>query len=57
MKLNAIDEMSGNVEIKTRPNLVGFKDRVEHMKVHEKLYPVDKVDTDMKNISRNYNLK
>lgn len=57
MKMNAIDEMSGNVEIKTRPNLVGFKDRVEHMKVHEKLYPVDKINTDMKNISRNYNLK
>ena len=57
MKMNAIDEMSGNVEIKTRPNLVGFKDRVEHMKVHEKLHPVDKVNTDMKNISRNYNLK
>lgn len=57
MKLNAIDEMSGDVEIKTRPNLVGFKDRVEHMKVHEKLYPVDKVNADMKNISRNYNLK
>lgn len=57
MKLNAIDEMSGDVEIKTRPNLVGFKDRIEHMKVHEKLYPVDKVDADMKNISRNYNLK
>lgn len=57
MKLNAIDEMSGDVEIKTRPNLVGFKDRVEHMKVHEKLYPVDKVNADMENISRNYNLK
>ena len=57
MKTNAINEMSGVVEIKTRPNLVGFKDSVEHMKVHEKLYPVDKVNTEMKNISRNYNLK
>ncbi len=57
IKLKAIDEMSGNVEIKTRPNLVGFKDRVDHMKTHEKLYPVDKVNTDMQNISRNYNLK
>lgn len=57
MKLKSIDEMSDNIEIKTRPNLVGFKDRVEHMKTHEKLYPIDKVNTDMKNISRNYNLK
>jgi hypothetical protein len=57
MKLNAIEEMSDNVEIKTRPNLVGFKDRAEHMRTHERLYPVDKVKTDMKNISRNYNLK
>lgn len=57
MKLNSIDEMSGNIEIKTRPNLVGFKDRIDHMKTHEKLYPVDKVSTDIKNISRNYNLK
>lgn len=56
-KLNSIDEMSGGIEIKTRPNLVGFKDRVEHMKTHERLYPLDKVDADMKNISRNYNLK
>lgn len=57
MKLNSIDEMSRDIEIKTRPNLVGFKDRVEHMKTHERLYPLDKVVTDMKNISRNYNLK
>ena len=57
MKLNAIDEMPDTVEIKTRPNLVGFKDRVEHMKTHERLYPIDKIDADMKNISRNYNLK
>lgn len=57
MKLKAIDEMSGDIEIKTRPNLVGFKDRVEHMKTHQKLYPIDKVKTDMNNISRNYNLK
>lgn len=57
MKLNAIDEMSDNIEIKTRPNLVGFKDRVEHMKTHQKLYPFDKVKSDMNNISRNYNLK
>lgn len=57
MKLNSIDEMSRDIEIKTRPNLVGFKDRVEHMKTHERLYPLDKVDADMKNISRNYNLK
>lgn len=56
-KLNSIYEMSDNIEIKTRPNLVGFKDRVEHMKTHEKLYPINKVNTDMKNISRNYNLK
>lgn len=57
MKLNSIDEMPRDIEIKTRPNLVGFKDRVEHMKTHERLYPLDKVDADMKNISRNYNLK
>lgn len=57
MKLKAIDEMSDNIEIKTRPNLVGFKDRVEHMKMHQKLYPFDKVKSDMNNISRNYNLK
>jgi len=57
MKLNAIDEMPDTVEIKTSPNLVGFKDKVEHMKTHERLYPIDKVDADMKNISRNYNLK
>jgi hypothetical protein len=57
MKFNSIDEMSRDIEIKTRPNLVGFKDRVEHMKTHERLYPLDKVDADMKNISRNYNLK
>jgi len=57
LKLKSIDEMSNNIEIKTRPNLVGFKDRVDHMKTHEILYPVDKVNTDMKNISRNYNLK
>jgi hypothetical protein len=57
MKLKSIDEMSDNIEIKTRPNLVGFKDSVEHMKTHERLHPLDKVDADMKNISRNYNLK
>lgn len=57
LKLNSIDEMTGAIEIKTRPNVIGFKDRVDHMKTHEKLYPVDKVSTDMKNISRNYNLK
>tara|TARA_B110001450_G_scaffold42652_1_gene38914 strand:- start:27348 stop:28259 length:912 start_codon:yes stop_codon:yes gene_type:complete len=57
LKLNSLDEMSDSIEIKTRPNLVGFKDTVEHMKRHEKLFPLDKVDSDMKNISRNYNLK
>jgi hypothetical protein len=57
LKLNSLDEMSDSIEIKTRPNLVGFKDKVEHMKRHEKLFPLDKVDADMKNISRNYNLK
>lgn len=57
MNLKAVNEMSDNIEIKTRPNLTGFKDIVEHMKTHEKLYPVDKVQKDMQNISRNYNLK
>lgn len=57
MKLKSIDEMPDNIEIKTRPNLVGFKDMVDHMKTHEKLYPFGKVNADMKNISRNYNLK
>jgi hypothetical protein len=56
-KLNYMDEMSDNIEIKTRPNLVGFKDMVDHMKTHEILHPVDKVNGDMQNISRNYNLK
>jgi len=56
-KLNYIDEMSDNIEIKKRPNMVGFKDMVDHMKTHEILHPVDKVNADMQNISRNYNLK
>ena len=57
LKLKSIDEMSRNVEIKTRPSLVGFKDRVDHMKTHERLNPVDKVSMDIKNITRDYNLK
>ena len=56
-KFNSIDEMSTNVEIKTRPSLVGFKDKVDHMKTHEKLNPFDNVSTDIKNITRNYKLK
>ena len=55
-KLNALDEMSGTFEVKTRPNLIGFKDTVDHMKTHERLYPIDKVAADIKNVARNYNL-
>ena len=57
LKLKSLYEMPDNIEIKTRPNVIGFKNRVDHMKTHEILYPVDKVNTDMQNISRNYNLK
>lgn len=56
-KLTAIDEITDKIEVKTRPDLVGFTDVVEHIKTHERLYPVDKVYMDMKNIVRNYNLK
>lgn len=57
LKLNSIDEMSTNIEIKTRPSLVGFKDKVDHMKTHEKLKPFNNLSTDIKNITRNYKLK
>ncbi len=57
LKLSALNEISDGIEIKTRPDMTGFKNNVEHMKTHEILYPIDKIDADMKNISRNYNLK
>ena len=57
LKSNVLNEMPNSIEIKKRPDMIGFKDGVEHMKTHEKLYPLDKVDADMKNITRNYNLK
>ena len=54
---NTLYSVPDSIEIKTRPNLVGFKDRVEHMNVHHKLYPVNILNDDIKNITRNYNLK
>ena len=57
LKSNALNEISDGIEIKTRPDMTGFKNNVEHMKTHEILYPFDKIDSNMKNISRNYNLK
>ena len=54
---NTLYSVPDSIEIKTRPNLVGFKDRVEHMNVHHKLYPVNILKDDIKNITRNYNLK
>ena len=57
LKSNALNEIAEGIEIKTRPDMTGFKNNVEHMKIHEILYPVDKIDINMKNVNRNYNIK
>ena len=50
-------EIPDYIDIKSRPDMVGFVDNVEHMRSHEILKPFDIKGTEMKNVSKNYNLK
>lgn len=55
--LNSIDELSGSIEIKSRPDAVDFRNNIEHINFQEKLKPFNKMNAEMNMVTKNFNIK
>lgn len=56
-KLNYLDEMPASIEIKRKPDVIGFSQNIDHINTHSRIKPFDKVKQDTVAISNNFNLK